>query len=812
MFKLFESIYQGTKLNQWLNTLSISLFFMLIIRGFEWVLISSTHSISDDIAFWQLEGLLHDFFVVVLLVSLVGVIFYILSFIHIKIARFVGLSVILSLLIFHLLLVVYFKESLTPLTVSDIYGMSQIQVEFISEIYGFKMIYLFGLIPVVLVLMVVFNLLSLAFNKSFIRYVSIGITCISLVNQLVFPVKETAFDSELNYHIVGNKLFLFGNSWIVYHNDKLLNSNDFTPKKEYPLFNESEVKDVLSPFFNESEKPPNIVYIISESLGKQYSGKNARLGSFTPFLDSLAEHSLYWENVVANAERTFGAIPNLMAGLPEGQRGFMNLRWNMPDHLSLPLLLKENNNYQTAFFCGAWKYFDNMADYIMFQKFDYVLGKADFKENVIQHKNREGEDQFIMKNWGAEDVKVFEESVEFMKINYDTLKPFLNLYLSTSFHQPYAYTNQKGFEKKALKFIESNVNPTDRSDYLKHQKDFAAILYADYSMQQVFEMYKKANLFDNTIFIIVGDHSLKFMNDNPRLEKFHIPLLIYSPLLDRSKYCKSLVCQKDVPSALQALLKNKYNLKLPSFSISQTNNLDTLTKFSYTNTDFAMMYSNKRLTTYIENNVMLSDNILFKISDKLNIKRINDETNLVKLQDKLKYYKQINNYVCANNKYLPKSIIDEFSVVNYQKNDFFNFTFFTPKILEKHTVSIKNYFSKPKSIEVKNTTFITLLDNQKLNLTKRVRLVIKVKIYSPSGYIPTLVVSLTEKGKRIEDKVFYIYKNDDNLKETTKDGWKTIEVAYWVDKGTDKTIGAYLFNAEKANLFLDDLQIEIREF
>jgi hypothetical protein len=376
----------------------------------------------------------------------------------------------------------------------------------------------------------------------------------------------------------------------------------------------------------------------------------------------------------------------------------------------------------------------------------------------------------------------------------------------------YAYTNQEYFEKKALKLIKTNVPKTKQGDYLKHQNDFAAILYADYSMQQVFEMYKKANLFDNTIFIIIGDHSLKFMNENPRLEKFHVPLLIYSSLLKRTNESRSLVCQKDIPSALQALLINTFNLELPRFSISQSNNLDTLPDFSFKNNDFVMMYTNKRLTSYIENNILLSDDILFKIGDKLNINRITDEANLTRLQTKMSLYKQVNNYICSTNKYLPMSIINEFSSLKYQLNEFHNFTFFTPKQLEKYKISIKNYFSKPKSIEILNSKFISLLDSQTLDLTKRVRLIIKVKIYSPSDYIPNLVVTLSEKGKKIENKTFYIDKNIDNLKETSKDGWKSLEIGYWIEKGTNKTIGAYLFNTEKQHLYLDDLQIEIRTF
>ena len=806
MFKFFIPIYQQSKLNQWINMLGVSFILITCIRLIEWSLILSYHSISGALPIWELSGLLHDYFTVSVGLVALGILFRLISFFNVKIARFIVVSLFLTFLLFHILLVFYFKESLTPLSVSDINGMSQSQVEFISEIYGFKMVYLFGIIPIVLILIVVFNLLSLLVNFKFIKIISISLLALSFGKQVIQPVSENSFDSELNFHIVSNKFYFFADSWFTYRNDNEISSSEFISTSEYPLFNTSEVKDVLSPFFNESETPPNIVFIISESLGKQYSGKDARLGSFTPFLDSLAEHSLYWQNVIANAERTFGAIPNLMAGLPEGNRGFMNLRWNMPDHLSLPLVLKEKNNYQTSFFCGAWKHFDNMADYVMFQKFDFILGKIDFKENRI-HVEKEGAS---LKNWGAEDYEVFKQSMEFMSDNYDLTKPFLNLYLSTSFHQPYAYTGQAKFDQLAKHIIESNVKEENQSEYLKHQADFGAILYADYSMQHLFEIYKKAGLFENTIFVICGDHSLKFMNDNPRLEKFHVPLLIYSPLLKRGKAIKSVVCQKDVPSSLQALLKNKFNLNLPDFSISQSNNLDTLKTISFKDNNFVMMYSNKRLTNYVENDLLLSDNMLFKMENNLSITKFEDVSKLKQLQSKLLNYKEINNYVCSNNKLLPFSVLEKFTVLNYQLESFNDFTLTKMGNFKEDSLSNTSFYSKPKSVKILNRKFVSLMIDQPINLRTRVRVIIKLKLLSPSGYLPQLVI--THENKELKSKVFHLKLNNDYLKSTKKGDWLSVEVGYWIDKGEKDIIGAYLFNAEKEVLFLDDLQIEIRDF
>ena len=67
---------------------------------------------------------------------------------------------------------------------------------------------------------------------------------------------------------------------------------------EYPLLHTNTSKDLLSDYFDFNTSPPNIVFIIMESLSRSYSGKNAYLGSMTPFLDSLSNHGIYFENFI----------------------------------------------------------------------------------------------------------------------------------------------------------------------------------------------------------------------------------------------------------------------------------------------------------------------------------------------------------------------------------------------------------------------------------------------------------------------------------------------------------------------------------
>ncbi len=100
---------------------------------------------------------------------------------------------------------------------------------------------------------------------------------------------------------------------------------NYLAENQYPFLHTDETPDVLSPFFTTASTPPNVVIILVEGLGRAFTGPNAYLGSFTPFVDSLAQQSLYWENFLSEGGRTFAVLPSILGSLPFGQQGFADL-------------------------------------------------------------------------------------------------------------------------------------------------------------------------------------------------------------------------------------------------------------------------------------------------------------------------------------------------------------------------------------------------------------------------------------------------------------------------------------------------------
>src|SRR5690606_24967204 len=140
---------------------------------------------------------------------------------------------------------------------------------------------------------------------------------------------------------------------------RTFNSNSF--KKETFDIPESTIEKLIQPIKQYSNNPkttPNIVLFITESYGREYWGafnKDANIPnyeSFTPFLDSLAQHSLIFSNAYANGSKSIHGMSSVLAGIPSFKNAFTSSSYSKQDIQSLVSTLDEMG-YDTSFFHGA---------------------------------------------------------------------------------------------------------------------------------------------------------------------------------------------------------------------------------------------------------------------------------------------------------------------------------------------------------------------------------------------------------------------------------------------------------------------------
>ena len=301
-------------------------------------------------------------------------------------------------------------------------------------------------------------------------------------------------DNPLHADVVLNSLFT-----II----RTLNQEDFKIRDQ---FNEDELTEVLNPiksYNRDWDTKPNVVIFILESMGREYWGSmNQKTQipdyiSYTPFLDSLAQHSLIYPNAFATSRKSIHGMPSVLAGIPSFKLSYASSSYAKQKIQSVVSLANELD-YKTSFFHGAAN--GSMG----FQGFSNTLGFDEY-----YGRNEFNDDSEFDGYWGIWD----EPFLQFMSSELDKKKrPFLSTVFTVSSHEPYIIP-----KKYMSKFEVGNIQ--------MHQ----CVRYTDFALRRFFEKSKNSSWFKNTIFIFTADHGNQTFYPfyEKTINRFANPLMIY---------------------------------------------------------------------------------------------------------------------------------------------------------------------------------------------------------------------------------------------------------------------------------------------
>ncbi len=442
-----------------------------------------------------------------------------------------------------------------------------------------------------------------------------------------------------NKPVAQNKLSFLMSDIIRSKNDEALASeSNFSFKKEFPLEIPSENnKDVLSPFFTIRNEKPNLVFIIIEGLGRDFTD-NGEYKGFTPFLDSLTSKSLYWENFVSNAGRTFGALPSLMGSLPFGEDGFMELK-PMPKHNSLISILK-SNGYASNYYCGDESSFDKKSNFLESNGIDKIIDSNKFGPGYIKTKENSG--GF---SWGYPDAEIYRRILTELKGK--NAQPRLDIIMTLTNHEPFDFPSKKPYLAKVEQML-SKKTTQERNKFNEYKDIFACLLYTDNSIENFMKAYSKRPDYANTIFVITGDHRLIPVPQKDNLSRFHVPLYIYSPMLKKTAKFKSISSHSDVTPSLVSFLTNNYQFAKLEKTSWLGQGLDTARQFRNIHNIPLMRYKGS-INDYIYKDYYYSDGNLYKIDSKFN--EIESSDNMLEtVTNSFNEFKKLNAYLTTKNK------------------------------------------------------------------------------------------------------------------------------------------------------------------
>ena len=250
----------------------------------------------------------------------------------------------------------------------------------------------------------------------------------------------------------------------------------------------------------------NVVVILMESFAGHSVGALGRPGNITPYFDNLAKEGLLFERFFSNGTHTHQGMFATMACFPNlpGFEYLMQTPEGSHKLSGLPELLSARKFDDVYVYNGdfAW---DNQSGFFSNQGMTTFVGRNDFVDPV-----------FSDPTWGVSDQDMFNRGLEELK-KREGKEPFYALLQTLSNHTPYALPTPLPVEPV-----------TDRGSLNEH---LTAMRYSDWALGQFFEKARKEPYFNETLFVVVGDHG--FGNEQQISEmdlgRFNVPLLFIGP-------------------------------------------------------------------------------------------------------------------------------------------------------------------------------------------------------------------------------------------------------------------------------------------
>jgi len=273
-------------------------------------------------------------------------------------------------------------------------------------------------------------------------------------------------------------------------------------KRDYPLY--QQARSVSQP-----SSRPNVVVIMLESWGAIHIDamrKQMNLPSLgvTPNFDSLAQQGRLYTHFYANGQRSIQGAAAVLAGIPT-MPGMPFLGEGLEQNrLSFLGDLAQAQGYQTIFLQSSDRgslRFDAIAARAGFSTY---LGNQDIPE-LHEHKK-------AASTWGTWDHNTLQEASKRFAAAH---KPFLGYIFTSTTHIPWLIPDDRWKKYTGGKDLDKALN---------------AIYYADWALGEFIASAKKAGYYDNTIFVLLADHTSEFVENIENVPNlFHIPLLIVGP-------------------------------------------------------------------------------------------------------------------------------------------------------------------------------------------------------------------------------------------------------------------------------------------
>ncbi|WLD92061.1 LTA synthase family protein [Alkalihalobacillus sp. AL-G] len=289
----------------------------------------------------------------------------------------------------------------------------------------------------------------------------------------------------------------------------------------------------------------NVVMISMESLQSFVINNRVDGREITPFLNDLIkdEDTYYFPNFYhqtgqgKTSDSEF-LIANSMYPLPSGAVFFTH---SQNEYHATPEILDQENYYTASLHANNKSFWnrDIMYKSLGYDRFYSVKDYEVIPENSI--------------GWGLKDEFFFEQSVEHMK---EMPEPYFTKFITLTNHFPFS------LEK------EDEQIPEWTSEDGTVNRYFTTVRYTDESLKMFFESLKNEGMYEDTVFVLYGDHYGISENHNEAMSQYlgkeitpfvttqlqRVPMIIHIPGDGKGKVMDTVGGQIDLRPTLLHLL------------------------------------------------------------------------------------------------------------------------------------------------------------------------------------------------------------------------------------------------------------------
>jgi len=296
----------------------------------------------------------------------------------------------------------------------------------------------------------------------------------------------------------------------------------------------------------EFERPPNIVFIMLESLGASRLGVHNNPLKPSPNLDRMAQEGWFYPNFYVPVSGTSRTVFASITGLPDVSS--VKTATRNPLISEQRIVLNDLTDHEKFYFIGGSAGWANMSALIQRSiKGVHLYQEDNYTEPLVDV-------------WGISDLGLFRE-VDRVLASQPKERPFFAYIQTAANHRPFTIPEENdGFQADNL-----SKEEVKRHGF-RSTAQYNAVRLLDFNIGRFLEMAKHSGYFEDTIFVVFGDHNNR-ITTTPHMEPFyelldldglHVPHIMYGPKYLQHRVIEEATSLVDMVPTIAGLLGIDY--------------------------------------------------------------------------------------------------------------------------------------------------------------------------------------------------------------------------------------------------------------